>query len=194
MCRMSRMRRAPSALLAATLIVATGCGGGDGVGDGDGSAESTAIDATTSTLDATSRTTAHPTGSDPTVAPPERTSTTIPPTSSSIPPPASTRPPSGTGVFGTVTAGPTCPVAQAENPCDPQPVDAEIEARTPTGAIIATTHTNDAGTYDLQLAPATYTLVATTGPTPLPRCTPTTVTVTPGGTVQANIDCDTGIR
>ena len=82
--------------------------------------------------------------------------------------------------------------AAAENPCDPRPVNAEIEARTSTGAVVATTHTDNAGAYDLQLRPATYTLVASTGSTPLPRCTP--VTVTRGGTVQANIDCDTGIR
>jgi hypothetical protein len=97
-------------------------------------------------------------------------------------------------VFGTVTAGPTCPVAQAENPCDPRPVDAEVEARTSAGAVIATTHTDSNGAYDLKLAPATYTLVAATGSTPLPRCAPVTVTVASGGTAQANIGCDTGIR
>ncbi len=186
---MCRMWRRQSFVLVATLtVLATACGGG-------GTEESRGTAGTTSTVEARSTTTAR-TGSDSTVAPPDRTSTTttVPPASTSTPPPASTRPPAGTGVFGKVTAGPTCPVAQAENPCDPRPVDAEVEAQSPAGTVIATTHTDQAGAYDLQLAPATYTLVATTGSARLPRCTPTTVTVTRGGTVRANIDCDTGIR
>lgn len=187
MCRMSRKRRTPSALLAAMLTLATACGD-------DGAVDSRGTDPTTSTAEATSTTAARDTGTASTVAPPEGTSATIPPTSSSVPPPPETRPPGGSGVFGKVTAGPTCPVAQAENPCDPRPVDAEIEARTSTGAVVATTHTDDTGAYDLQLAPATYTLVAATGSTPLPRCTPITITIAAGETAQANIDCDTGIR
>jgi hypothetical protein len=170
------------ALLAAMLTLATACGD-----DASVDSRGTDADVTTSTLQTTSTTTTGSTDADTTVAQPARTSTTNPP-------PASTRSPASAGVFGTVTAGPTCPVAQAENPCDPRPVDTDIEARSPTGTIFATTQTDNAGAYDLQLAPATYTLVATNGSTPLPRCTPVTATVTREKAVQANIDCDTGIR
>ena len=188
MDRMSRMRRAPSALLAATLALAVAC-------SRDGSSvESSSTDPPTSIADTTSTTAAHDTGTGSTNAPPDSTSTTAPPTSSPTPPPPTTPPPAGSGVSGTVTAGPTCPVAQAENPCDPRPVDADVEARTSAGTLVAATHTGSAGTYELQLAPATYTLAAATGSAPLPRCTPITITVSSGKTTQANISCDTGIR
>lgn len=179
---MTRMRLAPSAVMVAMLIVTSACGGDDSV-------ESKGTGTTSSTIEATSTstTTGHGAGSGSTIAPPESTSTTIRP-------PASTRPSVGSGVFGTVTAGPTCPVAQAENPCDPRPVHTDVQARTAAGRVVATTHTDDAGVYDLQLAPATYTLVAATGSTRLARCPLVTVTVSRGRAVRANIACDTGIR
>jgi hypothetical protein len=92
------------ALLAAMLTLATACGDGASV-----DSRGTDADVTTSTLQTTSTTTTGSTDADTTVAQPARTSTTNPP-------PASTRSPASAGVFGTVTAGPTCPVAQAENP------------------------------------------------------------------------------
>lgn len=184
---MTRTRRARSALLAAMLAIAAACGD-------DGTVESRGTDPTTSTVDATPTTAASGTSPESTVPPPASTSTTIPPTSSSTPPPTQTQPPAGTGVSGTVTAGPTCPVAQAENPCDPRPVDADVEARSSTGAVVASAHTDDTGGFDLQLAPATYTLVAVIDSMRLPRCSPVTITVPAGEIAQANINCDTGIR
>jgi hypothetical protein len=92
-----------------------------------------------------------------------------------------------------VAAGPTCPVARADLPCDPRPVDADVEARTLAGDVIASTHTDATGSYSLHLAPARYTLTAVTDG-PLPRCPAVPVTVTTGPAIEANIDCDTGIR
>ncbi|HEY3144495.1 MAG TPA: hypothetical protein VGJ86_25420 [Acidimicrobiales bacterium] len=103
----------------------------------------------------------------------------------------SSAPPAGVQVFGKVTAGPTCPVAQAELPCDPRPVDAEVEARTSVGEVAGSTHTDATGAFSL--APASYTLTAVTRAA-LPRCQAVPVTVASGPPMQANIDCDTGIR
>jgi hypothetical protein len=99
----------------------------------------------------------------------------------------------GTGAYGQVTAGPTCPVERADHPCPPRPVVAEVDARDASGRTVATTRTDQAGSYSLSLAPGTYTLVAVTGQT-YPRCPPTPVTVGSGGPTRADISCDTGIR
>jgi hypothetical protein len=111
--------------------------------------------------------------------------------------------PSGTGtpssssttdgrVSGVVTAGPTCPVERAGEPCPPRPVSAEIDARTPAGHQVAVTHTDADGRYELRVPSGSFVLsVVTNG---LPRCPATRVTVMSAGDVTADIACDTGIR
>jgi hypothetical protein len=113
------------------------------------------------------------------------TSTT---TASAEPPP-----PTGSGAYGYVTAGPTCPVERPDQPCPPRPVAAQVNAQDASGRTVATTRTDQAGRYSLSLAAGTYTLVAVTGAT-FPRCPPTSVTVRPVGPTRADISCDTGIR
>jgi hypothetical protein len=110
--------------------------------------------------------------------------TTAPPPSSSI---------SGSGAYGYVTAGPTCPVERPDQPCPPHPVAGQVNAQDASGHTVATTRTDQAGRYSLSLASGTYTLVAVTGTT-YPRCQPTSVTVHSGGPTRADISCDTGIR
>jgi len=99
----------------------------------------------------------------------------------------------GTGVYGLVTAGPTCPVQRVDEPCPPRPVDAAVEARGADGKAKASTHTDSAGRYALRLQPGTYTLVALTGNV-FPTCPPVTLIVTADTPGRVDINCDTGIR
>ena len=99
-----------------------------------------------------------------------------------------------TGILtGRVTAGPTCPVERVDHPCPPEPVSATVQARATHGLVVASTHTDANGGYRLKLRPGAYTAVAVTSK-PLPRCSPTNVTVTANHTTRAAISCDTGIR
>jgi hypothetical protein len=122
-----------------------------------------------------------------------------PPTTAPLPPttaPTTTTPapaPAGTGAYGYVTAGPTCPVERAGQPCPPAPVTAHVQAQDPSGRTVAATDTDSHGRYQLVLPPGPYTLTATTGST-YPRCPPVQVTVRAGTATRADISCDTGIR
>jgi len=92
-----------------------------------------------------------------------------------------------------VTAGPTCPVERADQPCAPSPVHARVDAVDSEGRTAASATTDDAGRYALGIAPGSYTLrVAVDGP--FPRCPDTPVSVTAGSAAVADIGCDTGIR
>jgi hypothetical protein len=95
-------------------------------------------------------------------------------------------------VAGRVTAGPTCPVERIDHPCPARPVVADVQARA-AGRVVASTRSHADGTYRLELAGGTYTVVAVTQ-SMLPRCVAQTVTVTPNQTTRAAISCDTGIR
>ncbi|NUP75728.1 MAG: carboxypeptidase regulatory-like domain-containing protein [Sinomonas sp.] len=102
-------------------------------------------------------------------------------------------PPSGVGLYGYVTAGPTCPVERPGHPCPPRPVSASIEARKPDGVTVASTFSDSYGRYALDISPGSYLLVVVT-PSPFPRCPETPVTVRPGSAARADVSCDTGIR
>ena len=121
--------------------------------------------------------------------------TTAGPTTTSAPPPATEAPvpPAGGGVYGVVSAGPTCPVERAGQPCPPRPVSATVTATNASTGAVAVTHSDSLGRYTLPLPAGTYAVSAATG-SALPRCSPTTATVTSGGAARADISCDTGIR
>jgi hypothetical protein len=99
----------------------------------------------------------------------------------------------GSGVRGSVTAGPTCPVERPDRVCPPLPVTATVVARTVAGKQVAHTRSdpND-GHYRLSLSPGTYRVSAGTGA--LPHCPELTVTVSSGRFARADFACDTGIR
>lgn len=131
----------------------------------------------------------------------ERTTTPPPTATSSSPPspttgttsaPAPSTPSFGTGVYGYVTAGPTCPVEREDQPCPPHPVATVVQARTASGVTVGSTETDSDGRYALDLAPGSYSL-AVAGPT-WPRCPTTPITVRAGSLVRVDISCDTGIR
>jgi hypothetical protein len=96
------------------------------------------------------------------------------------------------GVVGTVTASPTCPVEVAGKPCPPRAVSAEIDVRDRNGATVAKTTSSADGKYRIALAPGEYMLVVVTDTFPL--CPETPVSVKSGLFTTADISCDTGIR
>ena len=101
--------------------------------------------------------------------------------------------PGSSGVHGTVSAGPTCPVERADEPCPPQPAVATVRATNESGEEIATTESGSDGRYSVALPPGRYVLTATTG-SAYPYCDPTEIEVPPARDVVADISCDTGIR
>jgi len=106
--------------------------------------------------------------------------------SGSSPPPSQ----STAVVSGRVTASPGCGGPAA---CAPRPVVGPVEARDAGGRRRASTRSDGAGRYRLALPPGRYTLVAsvTSG---LPSCAPVAVTVSSSAAVQADIECDSGLR
>ncbi len=100
---------------------------------------------------------------------------------------------SGVAIFGVVSAGPTCPVERVGNPCPPRPVSGTVDVRTGAGGVVATTRTDSKGRYSVSVKPGTYLLTVLTGSV-FPRCPSRTVNITSKASVQADINCDTGIR
>jgi hypothetical protein len=95
-------------------------------------------------------------------------------------------------VSGVVSAGPTCPVERANQPCPPRPVRGEIDAQTQGGHQIAANRSDRAGRYSFRLRVGKYVLVVRT--TGFPRCPPIPVAVATRMRVTVDIHCDTGIR
>ena len=102
-------------------------------------------------------------------------------------------PSSGTGAYGYVTAGPTCPVEKQGQPCLPRPVLAAINVHTESGAIVASTQSDSYGRYALDLSAGRYVLMVVTA-SGWPRCSDMSVAIKPGSVTRADISCDTGIR
>jgi len=104
----------------------------------------------------------------------------------------SSSPANPSGIFGTVTAGPTCPVERADSPCPPAPwvgiVRATDDAGHPTD-----TRTDESGTYTLRLEPGSYEVVAVTDGGP-PTSQPITIDVQIGNPIRVDLTVDTGIR
>jgi hypothetical protein len=96
-------------------------------------------------------------------------------------------------VAGRVTAGPTCPVERPDQPCPPAPVSARVQAKNALGRIAASTRTDAAGRYVLELLPGMYTVYAST-PNVLPKCEAVRVIVRARQTTRAPISCESGIR
>ena len=96
------------------------------------------------------------------------------------------------GIWGFITASPTCPVDRAGHPCPPRRVVATVVAER-HGHAVASAQSNSAGEYAMGLRPGTYVIVVDTGAA-FPRCPTKTVTVPNGQNVVVNITCDTGIR
>jgi hypothetical protein len=101
----------------------------------------------------------------------------------------------GTGIQGTVQAGPTCPVERIESPCPPHPLAATVVVRDANGAEVTRFHSGADGRFKVDLAPGSYVVVGLNiGTSLLPRPIPTSVTVTPGSYTSINVEYDSGIR
>lgn len=170
---------------------------GDGAVGGVPSSSAAAVTTTTGPTGTAGDTAGSGTASSASVAP--RSSTTSLATTSTSQATTTTagapplEPSSGTGAYGYVTAGPSCPVERQGQPCPPQPISAEVDARNASGAEVGSDHSDSYGRYALNLAPGRYTLsvVSSSG---WPRCPDTPVSVRGGTASRADISCDTGIR
>jgi hypothetical protein len=125
---------------------------------------------------------------------PTTSTSTSPPASSSAAPTAS--PSMQTGIRGTATAGPVCPVERVppDAGCAPRPViGAVVDVRDNGGKQVAQAHTGSDGTFLVVVPPGTYTVTAeaTTGIMHEPG--PQSVTVT-DGVALVDLVYDTGIR
>jgi hypothetical protein len=100
----------------------------------------------------------------------------------------------GTGIRGTVSIGPQCPVEQANSPCPDRPFQGQVQATAADGA--TTTATSDVdGRFTIDVSPGTYDVVALTtnagGP---PTAIPQTVVVREGAYTSIALELDSGIR
>ncbi|MHB8710597.1 MAG: hypothetical protein ACYC6X_03555 [Minisyncoccota bacterium] len=104
--------------------------------------------------------------------------------------------PYNSGVQGTVSLGPTCPVMRV--PPDPQCADklyataiAVYRAGSQSAFLMGNSDAN--GIFKFSLPPGAYTLQATNGKI-FPRCASVSIEVPASGYASTTISCDTGIR
>ena len=95
------------------------------------------------------------------------------------------------GIQGTVTYGPTCPVQHVGGPSCVRPYSAEIAVRQGTRTV-TTFHSAANGAFRVSLQPGTYSLASTR--TGLPTLKPLDVTVQPHTYTTITVMFDSGIR
>lgn len=99
------------------------------------------------------------------------------------------------GIKGTVSLGPTCPVEQ--NPPNPQCADKSYAASftaTGGGKVLPFSSASD-GTFELSLPPGMYSVSPAPSAPSLPRCASVEdIAVVAGAYTNITISCDTGIR
>jgi carboxypeptidase family protein len=97
------------------------------------------------------------------------------------------------GIFGSVKAGPTCPVERQESPCPERPVtDAEVTAKDASGKVAGTAKTDAEGEFTMGLAPGSYEVTASS-PSVM-SCDTQHADVVERHYTPVRITCDTGIR
>ena len=102
--------------------------------------------------------------------------------------------PASTGaVSGRVTAGPTCPVERADDPCPPTPVVGIVQFLQ-ADRVVASAETNADGEYAADLPPGDYTVIIDVGSRPFPFCESLAVKIVAANETVADVSCDTGIR
>jgi hypothetical protein len=104
----------------------------------------------------------------------------------------SSSPRTTSGIFGVVTAGPTCPVERVGSPCPPGLWTGDVRATDPGGRSVDV-QTDARGNYSLTLAPGTYEVIPVTDGGP-PTGKPTSVVVVAGPPQRVDLTVDTGIR
>jgi hypothetical protein len=102
--------------------------------------------------------------------------------------------PSAAGeIFGTVRAGPICPVERVDSPCPPVPWSGTVRATGADGHTFEATTDGD-GNYTLSLPAGSYTVVALTDTGTLPAGVPSDAVVGDDARVRVDLEVDTGIR
>jgi len=108
---------------------------------------------------------------------------------------SSETPPPDSGIQGTVTLGPNCPVVQVGQPCPDTPYEAELVITTSSGKEVARTGSGADGQYRVELEPGDYIVVPQSAPgSQLPFASPIAVTVLAESFSVVDIGYDSGIR
>jgi len=104
--------------------------------------------------------------------------------------------PYNSGILGTVTIGPTCPVMRepADPNCADKPYSTVVVAFRANDPVhpFAITQSDATGAFEFSLPPGDYVVGA--GESNLPRCAQTPAAVGPSGYTEVVVWCDTGIR
>jgi hypothetical protein len=109
--------------------------------------------------------------------------------------PSTASAPPGTGIKGTVTLGPTCPVEQVGQPPCVEPYAASLVVTSAEdGSVVARISSGADGTFTVDLPPGDYVIVPQPGGDPFPYGTPVDVMVVAGAYSQVEVAYDTGIR
>lgn len=100
------------------------------------------------------------------------------------------------GIRGVATAGPTCPVQVAGQPCPDRPLRAVVTVtRSGSNKVVRSTTTGSDGRFSFAVDPGTYVLTARpTTPLPTSREDRRTVTVQRDAFSRLTLRFDTGIR
>jgi Carboxypeptidase regulatory-like domain len=104
----------------------------------------------------------------------------------------SSAPATTSGIFGNVTAGPTCPVEMEGSPCPPAVWTGQVRATDGSGRTFAT-RTDERGNFSLSLNPGTYEVVAVSDGGPS-FGEPRPIVVVAGPAQRVDLTVDTGIR
>ena len=123
--------------------------------------------------------------------------TAMPATPAATPTATPASPAANSGIRGTATAGPVCPVEK--NPpdpaCAPRPVPgAVLVVRDPSGSEVARVTTGADGTFSVAVGPGAYTVVPQPVEGMMGTAAPVDVTVATGSVATIEIGYDTGIR
>lgn len=100
--------------------------------------------------------------------------------------------PGGT-VAGRVVSAPSCPVQRARVPCPPRPVSGATVEAMRAGQVVASTQTDEQGSFELTL-PAGRCTVRATNTGGIASTASRVLTVHAGATVTVRLIVDSGIR
>lgn len=101
--------------------------------------------------------------------------------------------PLDSGIEGTVTIGPMCPVMQEDVPCPDQPYQAVLTVLTTSGDEVTQFQTDEQGRFHIELAPGDYVLHPES-PNALPFAADIPFTVDEYKFTQLQVSYDSGIR
>ena len=109
--------------------------------------------------------------------------------------------PIATGISGRVVIGPTCPVENPQNPCQPKPANGVVRIERAAaskggaaGEVVGTVQSDSQGFFTANLAPGRYLLVVATDKPGLPLAKPSIAEVQAGVVTRVTLLLDTGIR